>query len=109
MSLLLCSVRVNGNSALLPVFERWIAPLRDLGVAVASPRGGCASDCLAFEQAGIPTPRFLQDPLDYTTRTLHSSSDTLDHLIPEDMRQAAVVVATFLYNTAQREALLPRR
>jgi hypothetical protein len=102
-------VRVNGNTALLPIFERWIAPLKDLGVAVASPRGGCASDCLAFEQAGIPTPRFLQDPLDYTARTLHSSSDTFDHLIPADLRQAAVVVATFLYNTAQRDEMLPRR
>lgn len=102
-------VRVNGNTALLPIFERWIAPLKDLGMVVASPRGGCASDCLPFEQAGIPTPGFLQDPLDYTTRTLHSSSDTFDHLIPADMRQAAVVVATFLYNTAQRDELLPRR
>ena len=102
-------VRVNRDTALMPIFERWIAPLKDLGVAVVSPRGGCASDCMAFEQAGIPTPRFLQDPLDYTTRTLHSSSDTLDHLIPEDLRQAAVVVATFLYNTAQRDELLPRR
>ena len=102
-------VRVNGHAALLPIFERWIAPLKDLGVAVASPRRGCASDCLPFEQAGIPTPQFLQDPLDYTARTLHSSSDTFDHLIPADMRQAAVVVATFLYNTAQRDEMLPRR
>jgi hypothetical protein len=54
------------------------------------------------------SPIFLQDPLDYTTRTLHSSSDTFDHLIPEDMKQAAVVVATFLYNTAMRDERLPR-
>src|SRR6185503_14108336 len=73
-------VRVNRDTALTPIFERWIAPLKDLGVAVVSPRGGCASDCLPFEQAGIPSPLFLQDPLDYTTRTYHSSSDTLDHL-----------------------------
>jgi len=102
-------VRVNRDTVLMPLFERWIAPLKDLGVAIVSPRGGCASDCLPFEQAGIPAPRFLQDPLDYTTRTLHSSSDTLDHLIPDDLKQAAVVVATFLYNTAQRDEMLPRK
>jgi carboxypeptidase Q len=101
-------VRAN-LTALRPIFEQWIAPLKDLGVAVVSPRDGCASDCLPFQQAGIPAPLFLQDPLDYTTRTLHSSSDTFDHLIPDDMKQAAVVVATFLYNTAMREELLPRR
>jgi len=102
-------VRLAGNLALAPIFERWIAPLMDLGVTLVSPRGGCASDCLPFAEAGIPTPLFLQDPLDYTTRTMHTSSDTADHLIAEDLRQAAVVVATMLYNTAQRDELLPRR
>ena len=67
---------MTGRTALVPIFERWFAPLKDLGVIVVSPRGGCASDCVAFEEAGIPTPRFLQDPLDHTTRTLHSSGDT---------------------------------
>jgi carboxypeptidase Q len=57
---------------------------------------------------GIPTPLFLQDPLDYPTRTLHTTSDTFDHLIPEDLRQASVVTATMLYNTAMRDELLPR-
>jgi acetylornithine deacetylase/succinyl-diaminopimelate desuccinylase-like protein len=101
-------VRVGRDAALIPIFQRWIEPLKDLGVAVVSPRGGCASDCLPFEQAGIPSPIFVQDPLDYTTRTLHSSSDTFDHLIPDDLKQAAVVVAAFLYSTAQRDELLPR-
>lgn len=102
-------VRLAGNVALAPIFERWLAPLKDLGVAVVSPRGGCASDCAPFEEAGIPTPLFLQDPLDYPSRTLHTSADTADHLIPEDLRQAAVVVATMLYNTAQRDEPLPRK
>jgi carboxypeptidase Q len=101
-------VRLTGNLALRPIFERWIAPLRDLGATLVAARGGCASDCLSFERVGIPTPLFLQDPLDYTTRTLHTTSDTFDHLIPEDLRQAAVVTATMLYNTAMRDELLPR-
>jgi carboxypeptidase Q len=102
-------VRLNGNVALAPIFERWFAPLTDLGVSVVSPRGGCASDCAPFEEAGIPSPMFLQDPLDLPTRTLHTSADTADALIPDDLRQAAVVVATMLYNTAMRDELLPRR
>lgn len=102
-------VRLTGNTALMPIFERWFAPLKDLGVTLVSPRGGCASDCASFEEAGIPSPLFLQDPLDYPSRTLHTSADTTDHLIPDDLRQAAVVVATMLYNTAMREELLPRR
>ena len=101
-------VRLTGRTALAPIFERWFVPLKDLGVIVVSPRGGCASDCAAFEEAGIPSPLFLQDPLDLPTRTLHTSADTADSLIPEDLRQAAVVVATMLYNTAQREERLPR-
>jgi carboxypeptidase Q len=102
-------VRLNGNLALAPIFERWFAPLTDLGVAVVSPRGGCASDCAPFDEAGIPSPVFVQDPLDLATRTLHTSADTADALIPEDLRQAAVVAATTLYNTAQRDELLPRK
>jgi carboxypeptidase Q len=102
-------VRLDGNLALAPIFERWSGPLKDLGMAVVSPRGGCASDCAPFIEAGIPSPIFLQDPLELPTRTLHTSSDTADYFIPEDLRQAAVVVATFLYNTAVRDELLPRR
>jgi hypothetical protein len=102
-------VRLTGNMALAPIFERWFAPLKDLGVTLVSPRGGCASDCAPFEEAGIPSPLFLQDPLDYPSRTHHTSADTADHLIPEDLRQAAVVVATVLYNTAQRDERLPRK
>ena len=102
-------MRVDGNLALAPIFERWSVPLKDLGMAVVSPRGGCASDCAPFIEAGIPSPIFLQDPLEFPTRTLHTGSDTADYFIPEDLRQAAVVVATFLYNTAVRDELLPRR
>ena len=102
-------VRLTGRMALAPIFERWFAPLNDLGVTAVSPRGGCASDCAPFEEAGIPSPLFLQDPLDLPTRTLHTSADTADHLIPEDLRQAAVVVATMLYNTAMRDEALPRK
>jgi carboxypeptidase Q len=97
-----------GHAALVPVFTPWIAPLKDLGVEVVAARGVCAGDCRPFARAGIPTPAFIQDPLEYATRTHHTNMDTLERLIPDDLRQAAIVMATVLYNTAMRTAMLPR-
>jgi Zn-dependent M28 family amino/carboxypeptidase len=99
---------LSGNAALVPIFEQWIAPLRDLGVTLVTDRPWCPGDCRPFYEAGVPTPSFIQDPLEYATRTHHTNSDTYDHLIPEDLRQAAIVVATMLYNTAMRNQTLPR-
>lgn len=71
-------------------------------------RASCGGDCRPFAQVGIPALTFRHDPLDYDTRTHHTNMDTYEHLIPDDLRQAAVVVATMLYNVAMRDALLPR-
>jgi Zn-dependent M28 family amino/carboxypeptidase len=97
-----------GNAALVPIFEQWIGPLRDLGVTLVTARPRCPGDCRPFAEAGIPTPGVIQDPLEYDTRTHHTNSDTYDRLVPDDLRQASVVVATLLYNTAMRDELLPR-
>ncbi len=101
-------VGLAGNVALVPIFQRWVAPLQDLGVTLVTTRTRCPGDCRPFSQAGIPTPGVIQDPLEYDTRTHHTNSDTYDRLVPEDLRQAAVVIATLLYNTAVREQMLPR-
>jgi carboxypeptidase Q len=97
-----------GTPALAAIFEPWVAPLRDLGMTMVSPRTDCGGDCRPFAEVGLPTPVFRHDPLDYDTRTHHTNMDTYEHLIPDDLRQAAVVVATMLYNTAMREEMLPR-
>ena len=97
-----------GNSALVPIFERWIAPLHDMGMTMVSSRSDCGGDCRPFADAGIPTPIFKQDPLDYSTRTHHTNMDTYEHLPPEDMRQAATIMATLVYNAATRDRMLPR-
>ena len=101
-------VTLSGNAALVPIFQPWIAPLRDLGMTAVAVRRGCGGDCGPFAQVGIPTLSFAQDPLDYETRTHHTNMDTYEHLIPEDLRQAAIVVAIMVYNTAMRDQLLPR-
>jgi len=97
-----------GTQALVAIFEPWVAPLRDLGMTMVSPGTDCGGDCRPFAEVGLPTPVFKHDPLDYDTRTHHTNMDTYEHLIPDDLRQAAVVVATMLYNTAMREEMLPR-
>jgi hypothetical protein len=97
-----------GTPALAAIFEPWVAPLRDLGMTLVSPRADCGGDCRPFAEVGLPTPVFRHDPLDYDTRTHHTNMDTFEHLIPDDLRQAAVVVATMLYKTAMREEMLPR-
>ena len=101
-------VGLSGNVALVPIFERWLAPLQDLGVTLVTLRPWCPGDCRPFAEAGIPTPGIIQDPLEYDTRTHHTNSDTYDRLVPDDLRQAAIVMATLLYNTAMRDQMLPR-
>jgi carboxypeptidase Q len=97
-----------GTQALAAIFEPWVAPLRDLGMTMVSPNTDCGGDCRPFAEVGLPTPVFRHDPLDYDTRTHHTNMDTYEHLIPDDLRQAAVIVATMLYNTAMRKEMLPR-
>jgi carboxypeptidase Q len=102
-------VTTTHNAALVPIFEQWIAPLRDLGVTTVSSRADCGSDCASFDAIGIPAPAFIQDPLDYDTRAAHTNMDTYERLVPEDLRQAAIVLATFVYNAANSDGLLPRK
>jgi Zn-dependent M28 family amino/carboxypeptidase len=90
------------------IFQRWVAPLTDFGMTMVGPREDCGGDCRPFMDAGIPAPSFKQDPLEYDTRTHHTNMDTYERLVAADLQQAAVVVATMLYNTAMRDELLPR-
>ena len=102
-------IDTQGNVADAPIFEQWIAPLGDLGVSTVSNASLGSTDHLSFDAVGIPGFQFIQDPLDYGTRTHHSNMDVWEALRPEDLRQAAVVEATFVYNTAMRDAMLPRK
>jgi carboxypeptidase Q len=101
-------VGLAGNLALVPIFQQWISPLQDLGVTLVTTRRSCPGDCRPFFEVGIPTPGVIQDPLEYDTRTHHTNSDTYDRLVPDDLRQAAIVIATLLYNTANRDQMLSR-
>ena len=91
------------------IFKQWIAPLRDLGVTTISYQNTGGTDHLSFDALGLPGFQFIQDPMDYETRVHHSNMDTYERLHAFDLQQAAVVEAIFLYNTAQRDQMMPRK
>jgi PAS domain S-box-containing protein len=92
-----------------PIFAQWIEPLKDLGVTTITLRNTGGTDHEAFDAIGIPGFQFIQDPLDYESRTHHSNMDVYEELAPETLAQAAVVEATFVYNAAMRDQMLPRK
>ena len=102
-------IYTQGNFAIAPIFAQWIAPLHDLEVTTVTNRNTGGTDHLSFDAVGLPGFQFIQDPLDYETRTHHSDMDTVDRLREDDLEQAAVVEAIFLYNTAERDAMMPRK
>lgn len=102
-------VYLQGNAAVAPIFAQWIRPLKDLGVTTLTMQNTGGTDHLSFDAVGIPGFQFIQDELDYETRTHHSNMDTYEELQPADLKQAAVVEAIFVYNTAMRDQMLPRK
>ncbi|MGI8773301.1 MAG: M20/M25/M40 family metallo-hydrolase [Acidobacteriaceae bacterium] len=102
-------VYLQGNAAVEPIFRQWIAPLKDLGVTTISMRNTGGTDHLSFDAVGLPGFQFIQDPLDYESRTHHSNMDTYERLQPGDLAQIATVEAIFVYNAAMRDAMMPRK
>ena len=102
-------VYLQENAAIAPIFAQWVEPLNDLGVTTLTMRNTGGTDHEAFDAVGIPGFQFIQDSLDYGSRTHHSNMDTYERLQPEDLAQAAVVEAIFVYNTAMRDQMLPRK
>jgi carboxypeptidase Q len=109
-------VYLQGNEALRPIFRRWLMPFTQFKVGTntytattvtAANSGG--SDFLAFDAVGLNGIDFLQDDLEYPTRTWHSNQDNYDRAVPEDLMEAAVIVAAFVYNSAMMDGQLPRK
>jgi len=102
-------IYLQGDSAVGPLYKTWLAPFNNLGATTVTIRNTGSTDHVSFDAVGIPAFEFLQDGLDYGTRTHHSNQDTYDKLDQEDLSQAAVIVAAFVYNTAQRDEMIPRK
>jgi hypothetical protein len=102
-------VYMQENAGVRPIFASWIKPFQDLGMDTLTMRNTGGTDHLSFDAVGIPGFQFIQDPLDYDSRTHHSNMDVYDRLQPEDLKQMAVVVASFVYEAAMRDQMFPRK
>jgi Zn-dependent M28 family amino/carboxypeptidase len=102
-------VWIQGNFAAEPIFRSWFPALKDLGVSAIAPRSVAGSDYSQFDDVGLPGFQFMQDRLEYNSRTHHSNMDTVDRLQRDDLAQMAIVTATFAYNTAMRQEMIPRK
>ena len=102
-------IYLQENAAVEPIFEAWMRPFKDLGMTTITMRNTGGTDHQSFDAVGIPGFQFIQDPMDYETRTHHSNMDVYDRLQPEDLKQISVIVAGFVYDAAMRDQMLPRK
>jgi carboxypeptidase Q len=98
----------EGNSEAARIFEQWAVPIKDLGFTTVSLRNTGSTDHVPFAQVGLPGFQFIQDPRDYDTESHHTNQDTYERLSEPDLKQAATIMAIFVYNAAQRDAMMPR-
>ncbi|NRB64061.1 MAG: M20/M25/M40 family metallo-hydrolase [Saprospiraceae bacterium] len=102
-------VYLQGNSEVAPIFRSWLQPFKDLDANTITLSNTGGTDHLAFDAVGIPGFQFIQDPMAYFARTHHSNMDNLDQLSGADLSQAATIIASFIWHTAQRDERLPRK
>ena len=102
-------IYLQGNEAAGAVFKEWFSPFNDLGAKTVTIQNTGGTDHQSFDALGIPGFQFIQDEIEYDTRTHHTNMDTYDRLIEDDLKQAATIVASFVYNTAQRTEKIPRK
>jgi hypothetical protein len=100
---------MQSNLAVKRIFEQWIEPLESLGVNILGPRSVSSTDHVAFDEVGLPAFQFIQERLEYNSRTHHSNMDFVDRVQRDDMVQMATVAAIFAYNAAMRDEKLPRK
>ena len=102
-------IHLQENDMARPIFAEWFAPFKDLGADTITIRSTGGTDHLSFDAVGLPGFQFIQDPLDYGSRTHHSELDVYDHAQAGDLMQASAIMASFIYNAAMRADMLPRK
>jgi hypothetical protein len=102
-------VYMQGNEAVRPIFRKWLQPFREMGASTLSLSNTGGTDHQSFDGIGLPGFQFIQDEIHYETRTHHSNQDVYDQIQADDMKQAAVILASFVYNTAMKDEKLPRK
>jgi hypothetical protein len=102
-------IYLQGNEAARPIFEKFLEPFAYLGASTLTTENTSGTDHPLFDAAGLPGFQFLQDPIAYDSLTHHTNMDVYDQVSEEDLKQAAVIVASVAYLTAMRDAKLPRK
>ncbi len=102
-------IYLQENESVRNIFAQWLAPFNDLGAKTITISNTGGTDHLSFDAVGLPGFQFIQDPIEYGTRTHHSNMDTYDHLVADDLKQAATIVAAFVYDAAMRDDKIPRK
>jgi carboxypeptidase Q len=102
-------IYTQGNTGVKEIFKQWLAPFNDLSATTVTLQNTGGTDHQSFDAIFLPGFQFIQDPIEYNTRTHHTNFDGYDHLQADDLKQAATIIAAFVYNTAQREEKLPRK
>jgi carboxypeptidase Q len=102
-------VYLQSNETVRPLFRQWLMPFRELGAATLSIANTGGTDHLSFDALGLPGFQFIQDEIEYDTRTHHSNQDVFDRVQGDDMKQAATIMAAFVYSAAMRDEKLPRK
>lgn len=102
-------IYLQGNEAVRPIFESYLMPFNYLGASTVTSINDGGTDHMPFDAIGLPGFDFIQDDIDYESRTHHSDLDVYEALLADDLKQAAVIVASFVYHTAMRDEKLPRK
>ena len=102
-------VYLQGNSKVSPIFREWLKPFKDMDASTLSLSNTGGTDHLAFDMVGIPGFQFIQEPMAYFSKTHHTNMDNYDHLVEDDLKQAATIIAYFIWQTSQRDEKLPRK
>ncbi len=102
-------IYLQGNEAARAVFRPWLTPFKDMGASTITIANTGGTDHLSFDAIGLPGFQFIQDVVEYDSRTHHSNQDVYDRIQADDMKQAAAIMAAFVYQTAKRDQKLPRK
>jgi Zn-dependent M28 family amino/carboxypeptidase len=102
-------IYLQGNEAVRPIFQEWLAPFKDMGASTVTIRNTGSTDHVSFDGIGLPGFQFIQDGLEYGSRTHHSNQDVFDRVPADDMKQASIIMAAFVYNAAMRDDKLPHK
>jgi len=102
-------VYLQGNEFVRPIFAAWLEPFHYLGAETLTSENTSGTDHIVFDVVGIPGFTFIQDPLTYATVTHHTDQDVYNQLSEDDLKQAAVIMASVVYHAAMRDDPLPRK